>query len=288
MNKKHFFLFEENGHSYGIGVPSPHVSRGPYKTVVKYLSRKKLSNLVGGYVLWGPTQEPDARMPEGAIGVYGNREVQKFRQALRDAGANFTAVQDPGPLQILSEVFNAKTMASIYPILNGEIFRQRFVYGRRSKLKMSLRRYGPLEFSLPEDWISEPEDGLMAYYRKGDKDSTLRVSVISAVKKNSIVSSKEIAQFYMNKKKEQPNSKLEFVNGRPILYEEKVFMETGVECKLLTWEVSDFIEPNFLRAVTFTYTIRRQDEHKSKTKLNIGMLWDSVKFLKIGASVIDK
>jgi hypothetical protein len=128
--KDHFFLFEENGHNYSPDL-SPHIIRGPYKTILKYISRKKLASSVGGYVLWEAPQKSDPRMLGGAIGVYGNREVPKFKRILREAGANFTVLKERGPYQKIDLIFNRKKMVSGYAVLSGDIFKQRFVYGNK-------------------------------------------------------------------------------------------------------------------------------------------------------------
>ena len=97
------FLYEENKHSY-IGLGSPYVVRGSYEAVVKLLSKSEINNLVRGYVIWSKPLKPNKRMPGRAIGVFGKREVSRFKRVLRERGAVCEIIKSSGPKQDVASI----------------------------------------------------------------------------------------------------------------------------------------------------------------------------------------
>lgn len=77
----------------------PEVIKGSREAVEQYIPLTEFGELFGGYIRWRASADPTEEMPGEAIGVWGRRNVSKFRQLLRDRGADIRRVKGEGPKQ---------------------------------------------------------------------------------------------------------------------------------------------------------------------------------------------
>ena len=72
--------------------------------VFNFIPKKEFGQLFGGNAQWQPPDEYHKDMPDTAIGVWGRREVSRFRRILRERGAVFTVILNEGPKQRLKSI----------------------------------------------------------------------------------------------------------------------------------------------------------------------------------------
>ncbi|MEJ7624787.1 MAG: hypothetical protein WKF34_12410 [Pyrinomonadaceae bacterium] len=72
----------------------PAVIKGERKWIEQFIPLAEFQTLFGGYVTWHPTEEIDE-----TIGVWGKRNVSRFRRLLRERGAEFDVIDNEGPAQ---------------------------------------------------------------------------------------------------------------------------------------------------------------------------------------------
>ena len=78
------------GHQRSI----PVVIKADRKWVERFIPIGEFETLFGGYITWQPTKQ----IAE-TLGVWGKRNVSRFRRILRERGADFTVVNGEGPKQ---------------------------------------------------------------------------------------------------------------------------------------------------------------------------------------------
>ncbi len=80
------------------GESKPYAIKGDRKWIELYIAIDEFLELFGGYVTWRPPDEPTDAMGEG-LGVWGRRNISRFRRILRERGAEFEVVDSEGPKQ---------------------------------------------------------------------------------------------------------------------------------------------------------------------------------------------
>ena len=76
----------------------PYVLKGDREWIERYIPIDEFLDLFGGYATWRPPDEPSEVMGEG-LGVWGNRNISRFRRILRERGAEFEVINGEGPAQ---------------------------------------------------------------------------------------------------------------------------------------------------------------------------------------------
>ena len=77
----------------------PEVIKASRESVEPYIPLRDFGELFGGYIRWRPPATPSDEMPGEAVGVWGRRNVSKFRRLLRERGAELRRVKGEGPKQ---------------------------------------------------------------------------------------------------------------------------------------------------------------------------------------------
>ena len=72
----------------------PAVIKGEIDWIAQLIPIAEFQELFGGYITWHPTDEIGE-----TIGVWGKRNVSRFRRILRERGAVFEVVDNEGPKQ---------------------------------------------------------------------------------------------------------------------------------------------------------------------------------------------
>lgn len=80
------------------GQSEPYVIKGDRKWIELYIPIDEFLVLFGGYATWRPPDEPSESMGEG-VGVWGKRNISRFKRILRERGAEFEIVDGEGPTQ---------------------------------------------------------------------------------------------------------------------------------------------------------------------------------------------
>jgi hypothetical protein len=79
----------------------PYVIKGDRQWIERYIRVEEFLDLFGGYVTWRPPDVPSDMMKGEGLGVWGRRNVPRFRRVLRERGAEFEVVNGEGPKQHL-------------------------------------------------------------------------------------------------------------------------------------------------------------------------------------------
>ena len=82
----------------------PLVAKASRADVERFIPLAEFGPLFGGYVLWAAPDRPTDAMPGPAIGVWGRRNVERFRRLLGERGAEVERVSGGGPDQALAIV----------------------------------------------------------------------------------------------------------------------------------------------------------------------------------------
>lgn len=90
--KEAVYTFETPIHGNRRSIPV--VIKADRKWVERFIPICEFEDLFGGYITWQPTGETGE-----SIGVWGKRNVSRFRRILRERGADFALVNDEGPRQ---------------------------------------------------------------------------------------------------------------------------------------------------------------------------------------------
>jgi hypothetical protein len=77
----------------------PEVIKASREAVEKFIPLTEFPTLFGGYIRWRPPKIASDEMPGEGIGVWGRRNVSKFRRLLSKRGADVRRVKDQGPKQ---------------------------------------------------------------------------------------------------------------------------------------------------------------------------------------------
>ena len=77
----------------------PIIAKASREEVERLIQLREFEVLFGGYVLWAPPENPTTEMRGDAIGVWGRRNVTRFRRVLRERGATVVRVLGEGPEQ---------------------------------------------------------------------------------------------------------------------------------------------------------------------------------------------
>jgi hypothetical protein len=77
----------------------PEVIKASREAVEKFIPLAEFPTLFGGYIRWRPPEPVSEEMPGEAIGVWGRRNVSKFRRLLSERGADVRRVKNQGPKQ---------------------------------------------------------------------------------------------------------------------------------------------------------------------------------------------
>jgi hypothetical protein len=93
------FVYRANW--YTDGRSEPVVAKASRAWVESYISLDELCSRFGGYVVWRGPAQPTDEMPAEALGVWGRRNVSRFKRVLRERGAEFQVVKGKGPDQAL-------------------------------------------------------------------------------------------------------------------------------------------------------------------------------------------
>ncbi len=86
------YKFETPVLGYKRSVPT--VIKGEIHWIVQFIPASEFEELFGGYITWHPTDEIGE-----TIGVWGKRNVSRFRRILRERKAEFDVVDGEGPIQ---------------------------------------------------------------------------------------------------------------------------------------------------------------------------------------------
>lgn len=79
----------------------PNVIKGSREWIEEFVPLEEFLELFGGYVTWRPPQTPTEEMVGEGLGVWGKRNVSRFRRILKERGAEFEVVNGEGPKQSL-------------------------------------------------------------------------------------------------------------------------------------------------------------------------------------------
>lgn len=90
--KGKLYAFESS--LFGEMRSTPVVIKGEIQWVVQFIPAAEFEELFGGYITWHPTEE----IAE-TIGVWGKRNVSRFRRILRERGAEFDVIDGEGYVQ---------------------------------------------------------------------------------------------------------------------------------------------------------------------------------------------
>ena len=77
----------------------PFAIKGDRAWVEQYIKLEEFTDLFGGYATWRPPDVPTEMMGGEALGVWGNRNISRFRRILRERGAEFEVINGEGPRQ---------------------------------------------------------------------------------------------------------------------------------------------------------------------------------------------
>lgn len=91
------FQFQVNWISAARSIP--YAIKGDRIWIEQYIKADEFIDLFGGYATWRPPDIPTEMMSGEALGVWGNRNISRFRRILRERGAEFEVVNDEGPIQ---------------------------------------------------------------------------------------------------------------------------------------------------------------------------------------------
>jgi hypothetical protein len=78
---------------------TPAVIKGELQWVEQFIPIVDFEVLFGGYIAWHPTEEIGP-----TIGVWGKRNISRFRRILKERGASFEVIKGEGPSQMPSVV----------------------------------------------------------------------------------------------------------------------------------------------------------------------------------------
>lgn len=90
--KENVYLFETPLHGDRRSVPV--VIKADRKWVEGFIPIREFETLFGGYITFQPTEEVGE-----SLGVWGKRNVSRFRRILRERGVDFAIVNGEGPRQ---------------------------------------------------------------------------------------------------------------------------------------------------------------------------------------------
>ncbi|MEM8485801.1 MAG: hypothetical protein AAF564_09655 [Bacteroidota bacterium] len=79
----------------------PLVIKAPLNWATSYIKPDEFGELFGGGVIWRAPKDPSPEMTDRTIGVWGNRNVSRFRRILRERIAEFSVKEMEGPVQAL-------------------------------------------------------------------------------------------------------------------------------------------------------------------------------------------
>src|SRR4051794_4671268 len=85
-------VFQFRAEWFADGRSAPLVIKADRKWIEQYISPDEYSELFGGYATWRPPDKPTPMMRGEALGVWGRRNVSRFRRILRERGADFVVV----------------------------------------------------------------------------------------------------------------------------------------------------------------------------------------------------
>jgi len=87
-------LYEFEAPVLGFKRSVPAVVKSEIDWVVQFIPVSEFETLFGGYITWHPTDQIGE-----TIGVWGKRNVSRFRRTLRERGAEFDVIDNEGPHQ---------------------------------------------------------------------------------------------------------------------------------------------------------------------------------------------
>ncbi|MBK7393407.1 MAG: hypothetical protein IPI64_08920 [Chloracidobacterium sp.] len=77
----------------------PLVIKGDREWIEQYISVDEFAEMFGGYATWRPPDDPTDMMRGEGLGVWGKRNISRFKRILRERGAEFDVVDGEGPKQ---------------------------------------------------------------------------------------------------------------------------------------------------------------------------------------------
>lgn len=77
----------------------PFAIKGDRAWIEQFIKVDEFSDLFGGYATWRPPDVATEMMRGEALGVWGRRNISRFRRILRERGAEFEVVNEEGPKQ---------------------------------------------------------------------------------------------------------------------------------------------------------------------------------------------
>lgn len=77
----------------------PFAIKGDRPWIEQYIKIDEFLDLFGGYATWRPPDVPTEMMHGEALGVWGKRNISRFRRILRERGAEFEVIDGEGPKQ---------------------------------------------------------------------------------------------------------------------------------------------------------------------------------------------
>ena len=80
---------------------TPFAIKGDRTWIEQYIKIEEFIDLFGGYATWRPPDVPTEMMRGEALGVWGKRNISRFRRILRERGAEFEVVNGEGPKQYI-------------------------------------------------------------------------------------------------------------------------------------------------------------------------------------------
>lgn len=77
----------------------PFATKGDRIWIEQFMKADEFMDLFGGYATLRPPDSTTEMMLGEAIGVWGKRNISRFRRILRERGAEFEVVEGEGPKQ---------------------------------------------------------------------------------------------------------------------------------------------------------------------------------------------
>ena len=137
-------------------------------------------------------------------------------------------------------------------------------------------RGGLISFRIPAHWREEyEEDGGGTFYEDIANSGTLRVSVITAAKKqddHQIIDQAHLFDMFRSSTKASEGAVLKLDRGNVLLRYRQCAIEQGEELAMHCWEIGNAMPPDQFKIAVFTYTILETLSSKPPAMTELALL----------------